>query len=108
MGESVDSPRRRAAEKMSDLEREDRMFELNELYKNWRNSEDRDLQEQMELLQVLARLNLYYKSFYYLLYIGFMISILSLFSWKYKLMILDHFQAIRFFFSKNSELLLQI
>mgnify|MGYP007091387785 CR=1 FL=1 len=54
MDENVNSPRRKAAEKMSDIEREDRLFELNELYKNWKNSDDKDIEEQMQLLQVMC------------------------------------------------------
>lgn len=57
MEENVDSPRRKAAQKMSDIEREDKLFELNELYKNWRNSGDKDIQEQMNLLQVSCHLS---------------------------------------------------
>lgn len=65
MEESVNSPRRKAAEKMTDLEREDQLFELNELYKNWRNSTDKDIQEQMQLLQVKIYLTLSYVEILY-------------------------------------------
>ncbi|XP_052249024.1 uncharacterized protein LOC127856876 isoform X2 [Dreissena polymorpha] len=49
--ESLASPSRRAAEKMSDIERDDCMFEINERYKHWSNSEDHDLKEQIDLLR---------------------------------------------------------
>lgn len=52
MEESIGSPVRRAAEKMSDLERGDRMFELRERQCHWADSDDHDLQEQMGLLRV--------------------------------------------------------
>ncbi|WAR25161.1 hypothetical protein MAR_010865 [Mya arenaria] len=51
MQESEVSPVRRAAEKVSEEERADRLFELNERYKNWANSDDHDLAEQLELLR---------------------------------------------------------
>ncbi|XP_053377355.1 trichohyalin-like isoform X2 [Mercenaria mercenaria] len=51
MEESVDSKQRTVAKEMSDDERGDRIFEINELYKNWKNSDDKDLKEQMELLK---------------------------------------------------------
>lgn len=30
------------------------MFEINELYKNWRNSDAKDMKEQMDLLKVMS------------------------------------------------------
>ncbi|XP_060592636.1 LOW QUALITY PROTEIN: trichohyalin-like, partial [Ruditapes philippinarum] len=51
MDESVGSKQRKDAMDMSDDERGDRMFEINELYKNWKNSDEKNLKEQMELLK---------------------------------------------------------
>ena len=57
MEESIDSKERKVAKDMSDDERSDRMFELNELYKNWKNSDEKNLKEKMELLKVKLKID---------------------------------------------------
>lgn len=54
MEESASSKQRKVAMEMSKEERGDRMFEINELYKNWRNSDAKDMKEQMDLLKVMS------------------------------------------------------
>lgn len=53
MDESSTSKQRMVAKDMSDEERGDHMFEINEMYKNWKNSDEKNLKEEMELLKVL-------------------------------------------------------
>ncbi|KAL4226590.1 hypothetical protein ACF0H5_014574 [Mactra antiquata] len=51
MDESLSSKDRRTIKNMTEEERGDKMFEINEMYKHWKQSDDTDIEEQMNLLK---------------------------------------------------------